>query len=413
MASQWHYKRDDEQHGPFTSVQLKELAASGQLVPSDLVWKEGVVDWLPASNLNGLFPGKMEVMPPTVAPVLAVPSVTKMPPIPPSGAAKTGPPPIPPKMKTAPPPVPPKSQPPSVPSASSAGSNPFDALAAAGATARNLTGSAAARAKQINAAIPNRITVGKFALPKKVVVGAAAAILLVIGATIFWPKSKEGNSSATAQPKSFKEQIAGEWIATTGDGTMEVKSDKIILGGMGLSVAQMIPYQTDEAIHGITFKMGDNTWNVKLDDDHRLYAQQQGRNEVVAFAREYKGGWHQPGELDRGNRSPGLEAYDHPQDDSGGASAKKEPWGAGLPRSSSLSSGKRTNGSLHTDVDTSNLHGSTHVHADGSVDGTVTGDGFSAHSHLNRDGSGEGEYKVNGQTVKVKRAADGSTTVQQ
>ena len=54
-----------------------------------------------------------------------------------------------------------------------------------------------------------------------------------------------------------------------------------------------------------------------------------------------------------------------------------------------------------------------HSTADGRVKATVKGDGFSAKSRMNRDGSGEGEYEMNGQKRTVKRAADGSTKVQQ
>lgn len=51
----WHYQKDGQQHGPVPSQQLKELAASGHLLPTDLIWKEGMSDWVPASKLKGLF----------------------------------------------------------------------------------------------------------------------------------------------------------------------------------------------------------------------------------------------------------------------------------------------------------------------------------------------------------------------
>jgi hypothetical protein len=410
MASRWYYKRDGKQHGPFTSPQLKELPASGHLGPYDLVWKESLAEWLPASNLKGLFPGDVDVMAPTTPQVAVAASTTSIPPVPPPVPSKAVPPPVPPKAKAVPPPVPSKSKQPS--SVSAALVSPVEVLAGASATMRNLTGVAAAKAKQINAGIPDRITVGKFAFPKKVAVGMAAALLLVVGVMMFWPKSKSAaKSPVAAEPKSFRQQIAGDWIATIGDGTMQVKNDTVILGGMGLSVTQMLPYQVDEAKHVITFMVGKNIWTAKLDEDRHFYAQQQGGNEVVTFAREYKGGWHEDREIDRGNRSPGLEGLDRPQADAG-ASPEKEPWGAGLPRSSVGVPGPQPNGTLHSQVDTSHLHGSTHINGDGSFDGTMTGDGFSAHSHLNSDGSGQGEYKVNGQTMTVKRAADGSTTVE-
>ncbi len=55
MAKEWHYSRDGEQHGPISQDELKALAASGQLQPGDLVWKDGMTDWVPASKVKGLF----------------------------------------------------------------------------------------------------------------------------------------------------------------------------------------------------------------------------------------------------------------------------------------------------------------------------------------------------------------------
>ena len=54
MATQWKYRKDGQDFGPVTSGQLKQMAASGQLAPDDLIWKEGLTDWLPAERLQGL-----------------------------------------------------------------------------------------------------------------------------------------------------------------------------------------------------------------------------------------------------------------------------------------------------------------------------------------------------------------------
>lgn len=51
----WFYAKNDEQKGPVTPAQLKALATSGELLPTDLVWKEGLSDWSPASDVKGLF----------------------------------------------------------------------------------------------------------------------------------------------------------------------------------------------------------------------------------------------------------------------------------------------------------------------------------------------------------------------
>ena len=56
MAQQWYYVKDGQRQGPVTVETLKELAASGQLVPSDLVWKEGMSQWAEAHKVKGLYP---------------------------------------------------------------------------------------------------------------------------------------------------------------------------------------------------------------------------------------------------------------------------------------------------------------------------------------------------------------------
>lgn len=53
--SQWYYARDDEQQGPVSSAILRKLVANGEISPDDLVWREGMDDWVPARQLKGLF----------------------------------------------------------------------------------------------------------------------------------------------------------------------------------------------------------------------------------------------------------------------------------------------------------------------------------------------------------------------
>ena len=55
MANEWHYSKDGQQHGPVSASDLKNLAKSGDLMPTDLIWKEGMAEWKPASNVKGLF----------------------------------------------------------------------------------------------------------------------------------------------------------------------------------------------------------------------------------------------------------------------------------------------------------------------------------------------------------------------
>lgn len=55
MATQWKYKHGNQELGPVTSAQLKKLATAGKLAPDDLVWKEGLSDWVAARRVKGLF----------------------------------------------------------------------------------------------------------------------------------------------------------------------------------------------------------------------------------------------------------------------------------------------------------------------------------------------------------------------
>lgn len=53
--NEWHYSTgDDHQQGPVAATELNRLAAAGELRPDDLVWKEGMDEWVPASRVKGL-----------------------------------------------------------------------------------------------------------------------------------------------------------------------------------------------------------------------------------------------------------------------------------------------------------------------------------------------------------------------
>jgi hypothetical protein len=56
MASEWHYSRDGEDFGPVSSAELKQLAATGKLLRTDVLWKEGMTEWKPAGEFRKLFP---------------------------------------------------------------------------------------------------------------------------------------------------------------------------------------------------------------------------------------------------------------------------------------------------------------------------------------------------------------------
>jgi hypothetical protein len=52
---EWHYTHGDRQAGPIPSAELKQLADAGELLPNDLVWREGMEQWVAARNVKGLF----------------------------------------------------------------------------------------------------------------------------------------------------------------------------------------------------------------------------------------------------------------------------------------------------------------------------------------------------------------------
>jgi hypothetical protein len=58
MATEWYYTINGQQApAPVSAVQLKQLAVASQLQPTDLVWQEGMANWMPASSVKGLFGG--------------------------------------------------------------------------------------------------------------------------------------------------------------------------------------------------------------------------------------------------------------------------------------------------------------------------------------------------------------------
>jgi hypothetical protein len=63
--SNWYYIRDDKKAGPVPTAQLKELANSGRLRPSDMVWRSGTAQWASADQLKGLFDHQVQRSPAT------------------------------------------------------------------------------------------------------------------------------------------------------------------------------------------------------------------------------------------------------------------------------------------------------------------------------------------------------------
>lgn len=56
MTTQWHVGRGGRQSGPFSTEQVREMAARGELSRGDLVWKQGMADWVDCASIEGLLP---------------------------------------------------------------------------------------------------------------------------------------------------------------------------------------------------------------------------------------------------------------------------------------------------------------------------------------------------------------------
>ena len=78
---QWHYLKGGQQYGPIAESDLDAMFKSGKLSSDTLVWNEELENWIPACEMNGLFP---------VIDPLAQPPASKPPNIVSSGVSKKG-----------------------------------------------------------------------------------------------------------------------------------------------------------------------------------------------------------------------------------------------------------------------------------------------------------------------------------
>jgi hypothetical protein len=87
MDPGYYYSREGQRFGPVPGEQLKQLAAAGQLQPDDLIWKEGMANWIQASRVKGLFsttapqPPEITVAPLDPAPVGNAAASSNLPPV--------------------------------------------------------------------------------------------------------------------------------------------------------------------------------------------------------------------------------------------------------------------------------------------------------------------------------------------
>ena len=55
-SQQWYFAQGGQQSGPITRGELDRMLVSGSLAASDLVWRDGMQDWVAASTIPGLLP---------------------------------------------------------------------------------------------------------------------------------------------------------------------------------------------------------------------------------------------------------------------------------------------------------------------------------------------------------------------
>jgi hypothetical protein len=51
---QWYYAKNSNQLGPISDAELLSKISSGEVLPSDMVWREGLTDWVAASSVPEL-----------------------------------------------------------------------------------------------------------------------------------------------------------------------------------------------------------------------------------------------------------------------------------------------------------------------------------------------------------------------
>jgi TM2 domain-containing membrane protein YozV len=57
VSQEWYYSVDGDRQGPISAAELKKLADAGTIKAVDLVWKDGMADWVAAKSIKGLFGG--------------------------------------------------------------------------------------------------------------------------------------------------------------------------------------------------------------------------------------------------------------------------------------------------------------------------------------------------------------------
>lgn len=61
MSTQWYVASEGQQLGPYTGEQLVQFGQEGRIVAETMVWAEGMAEWVPASQVEGLIPAPVAV----------------------------------------------------------------------------------------------------------------------------------------------------------------------------------------------------------------------------------------------------------------------------------------------------------------------------------------------------------------
>jgi hypothetical protein len=57
---QWYVMQGDQQLGPYTGEQLVAYATEGNIARESLIWAEGLENWMPAGEVEGVFPAQQQ-----------------------------------------------------------------------------------------------------------------------------------------------------------------------------------------------------------------------------------------------------------------------------------------------------------------------------------------------------------------
>jgi hypothetical protein len=59
----WYFAKNGQQFGPVSEADLQQRAASGELRPEDMAWKDGMAEWKPAGSLLPFWTGTVGAAP--------------------------------------------------------------------------------------------------------------------------------------------------------------------------------------------------------------------------------------------------------------------------------------------------------------------------------------------------------------